>query len=130
MPEVNMIKALLEQASTKGTKSTVLKPLGWMMLITVGSTLSSFFYKTPEWISYIFFGFTVFTMSLYLIAYIYCLIKDRDSLRSETYSIQKLAIEKGFIGDNLSGILARKDIHDLMAIKPASSEGIEEGNNG
>jgi len=38
-------------------------------------------------------------------AYLYCLFADRDALRSETYSIQKLAIEKGFIGDSIIGIL-------------------------
>lgn len=42
---------------------------------------------------------------LYLFAYTYCLFKDRDALRTERYSIQKLAIEKGFVGDSLTGTL-------------------------
>ena len=36
--------------------------------------------------------------------YIYCLINDRDSLRSEKFTIQKLAIEKGIMGDDVTGI--------------------------
>jgi hypothetical protein len=55
--------------------------------------------------------FAILTASgflLYIAAYGYCLVNDRDALRSETYSIQKLAIEKGYIGDSTVGIL-RKD---------------------
>lgn len=44
-------------------------------------------------------------MLLYLGAYIYCLATDKDALRSETYTIQKMAIEKGFVGDSLIGVL-------------------------
>ena len=43
---------------------------------------------------------------LYLGAYVYCLVTDRDALRSETYTIQKMAIEKGFVGDSLTGVLS------------------------
>ena len=39
-----------------------------------------------------------------IIVYIYCLINDRDSLRSEKFTIQKLAIEKGIMGDDVTGI--------------------------
>ena len=38
-------------------------------------------------------------------AYIYLLIADRDALRSETFSLSKLAIEKGLVGDNISGLI-------------------------
>ena len=32
------------------------------------------------------------------------MINDRDSLRSEKFTIQKLAIEKGIMGDDVTGI--------------------------
>ena len=47
---------------------------------------------------------TVVTFALFVGAYIYCLFHDREALRSETYSIQKLAIEKGFLGDSVTGM--------------------------
>jgi hypothetical protein len=37
-------------------------------------------------------------------------MKDRDALRSETYIIKKLAIEKGYIGDDISGLFTRKNV--------------------
>ena len=54
---------------------------------------------------------------LYLIAYIYFAFKNPDELRSESYSIQKLAIEKGFIGDSISGDVNVKNITPTIAEK-------------
>jgi hypothetical protein len=59
----------------------------------------------PAWLIALLGVFTALAASLYLFTYIYCLFSGReDFLRSETYVIQKLAIEKGFVGDNLAGI--------------------------
>ena len=43
-------------------------------------------------------------LAVFFFVYIYCLINDRDSLRSEKFTIQKLAIEKGIMGDDVTGI--------------------------
>jgi hypothetical protein len=130
VPGANLIRAFLEQASAKGTKATVLKPLGWMMLILVSSTLSSFYIQTPNWVGFMFGGFTALTMLLYLIAYLFCLFTDKDALRSETYSIQKLAIEKGFVGDSLVGKIILKNEGNLGLIGAASSAKDEEVHHG
>ena len=105
MPPLGVIRAFLEQATAKGTRSTILKPIGWMMAILVSATLGSFYISTPPWLGGLFAVFTCLTMVLYLGAYIFCLFTDKDALRSETYSIQKLAIEKGFVGDSIMGEL-------------------------
>lgn len=105
MPPLGVIRAFLEQAMAKGTRATVLKPIAWMMVISVSATLSSYYLSAPPWLGVLFAVFTCLTMALYLIAYTYCLFTDKDALRSETYSIQKLAIEKGFFGDDIVGEL-------------------------
>lgn len=46
-----------------------------------------------------------FTVLLLLGSYIYFMRRDPDALRSESYSLQKLAIEKGIFGDNLVGMI-------------------------
>ncbi|MCP1489360.1 hypothetical protein J3D48_005673 [Pseudomonas fluorescens] len=99
------MRDLLAQASSKGSKSTILKPLAWMLGICVTSTLTSAKLDLPPWITILFSIFAAITMFLYLIAYLYCLIKDRDALRSETYSIQKMVVERGFVGDDINGSL-------------------------
>ena len=100
-----VIKSFLEQATAQGTRATVLKPLGWMMALLVSATLASFLNPTPSWVSVLFAVFAGLTMALYLFAYIFCLLTEKDALRSETFSIQKLAIEKGVFGDSVIGRL-------------------------
>ena len=107
MPGIEMIKAFLQQASAKETKATVLKPLGWMIGILIAAIIGSASFMGPKWVVIMFSIFAGVTMALYLFAYLFCLFTDKDALRSETYSIQKLAIEKGFIGDNATGLLSK-----------------------
>lgn len=105
MPGIGLIRAFLEQATAKGTRATVMKPIGWMMALLISATLTAYYLKVPNWIGVTFAVFAGLTMLLYLLSYTYCLFTDKDALRSETYSIQKLAIEKGFVGDDLTGRL-------------------------
>jgi hypothetical protein len=50
------------------------------------------------------------------------MINDREALRSERYSIQKLAIKKGMVGDNLSGTLQIDEIDTTKLLTEASAE--------
>lgn len=102
---IAVIRALLQQATAYGSRSTALKPIGWMMPILVTATLGAFYINAPIWVGVMFIIFTSSTMILYLIAYIYFMFKDRDALRSETYSLRKMAIEKGMYGDDFYGLI-------------------------
>lgn len=97
------MRSLFQQSDATALKSTVLRPVGWMMPILVSATLTAFYLGIPNWVGIMFSIFTGLTVLLYLFVYIYCLFTDKDALRSESYSIQKLAIERGFIGDNIIG---------------------------
>jgi hypothetical protein len=96
---------LLRHAAEQGSRSTVLRPLGWLLAICASAVVASIEVKSPQWVVLMFAIMTSLTVILYLSAYVYCLFEDRDALRSETYSIQKLAIEKGYIGDSFTGML-------------------------
>lgn len=123
-----LIKAFMQQANATGSKSTILKPLGWMMAICISATLTSTYFKSETYIVNIFLGFSILTMILYFTTYIYCLINDRDALRSETYSIQKMALEKGFVGDNMSGIKDFSNTNSTMIENNNSSSNVEAEN--
>ena len=60
-------------------------------------------------------------MLLYLFTYIFCLFTDKDALRSENYSISKLAIEKGIIGDNITGMVEPSS-EEIKTIENKSNE--------
>jgi hypothetical protein len=42
---------------------------------------------------------------VYFAAFGFCLVRDRDALRSETYSLHKIAIEHGLTGDSITGVI-------------------------
>ena len=100
------IKELFERSDASGSKSTILKPLTWFLSVLIGGIILIIRIEAPLWLIIFFASIILTTMILFFFAYIYCLFKDRDALRSEKYSIQKLALEKGIYGDNLSGILS------------------------
>jgi hypothetical protein len=98
--------ALLQHAAAQGSRSTVLRPLGWLLGICVTAAVACVEVKAPSWLITLFGVSSAVTVLLYLVAYIFCLIKDRDALRTERYSIQKLAMEKGYAtGDSITGLL-------------------------
>jgi hypothetical protein len=52
---------------------------------------------------------------VFLGAYLYLLLRNPDALRSEHFSLSKMAIEKGLVGDNVQGLT------DPMTINSAST---------
>lgn len=92
-----------------------------MLTILAPSTISSFSFNAPLWLGVLFATFSGLTMTLYLCAYLYFMFTDKDALRSETYSIQKLAIERGLRGDDLHGVIQVDTDQDLKALESAAS---------
>lgn len=61
----------------------------------------------------------ILVLLLFLSSYVYFMRTNPDALRSEQFSLSKLAIEKGLIGDTLSGLhpaSASLVAHDLNVI--------------
>lgn len=108
MPRLSLIKAFLGKSSLKGIRTTVLGPIGWAIFILLGALLTAHGINAPVWIMIILAVFLCLFVILFFIAYIYCLITDKDSLRSEFYSIQKFAIEKGY-GDSVFGEITTRE---------------------
>ena len=66
--------------------------------------------RASAWITVTFILMCIVTFILYIGAYVYCLLYDREALRSETYLIQKLAIERKYLGDNVTGTIEGEKI--------------------
>ena len=92
----------------------------------LSTTLISFYLNLPVWTTYAFTSLTVFVVLVYIGAYLYLLCVDRDALRSEKYSIDKLAIEKGVFGDNLTGQIESIDQIPPRSISSQEGTGDEE----
>jgi hypothetical protein len=87
------------------SRSDVLKPLAWLIGLLVVATTSLVFAKAPEWLLVSIVVSLLGSVFLYVGAYVFCLVNDRDALRSEKYSLHKMAIEHGIYGDSDAGVI-------------------------
>lgn len=112
MPNFGQIAtAIREQMNTTISRSDVLKPLAWLITILISATIMLTYVKAPENLIYLSFGLAGVTTLLYFFAYVFCLLKDRDALRSEKYSLNKMAIEHGLLGDSNTGVFEIGDLN-------------------
>lgn len=112
-----MIKEFLSKAIVSGNKSTVLLPLRWLIGLSFSGTLIAAGISAPQWILIMFSIVSGLATLLFLYAYIYSLIKQPENLRSEEYTIQKMAIERGFFGDDIVGQIKIETEEDVKLIE-------------
>src|SRR5260221_115953 len=109
---LRIFAALREQMHATLTRSDILRALIWPLGIIMTTTVGLVAANAPHWLLVIFSCLLVLNMLLYAASYIFCLITDRDALRSETYSLQKIAIEHGLYGDRRIGIIEPEPHND------------------
>lgn len=119
--------AFTERLYTSDSKSTILKEIKFALIIFV----SAFVLLTQLNIDQaylIFFGILIsLFVILFLFAYVYCLLKNPDALRTEEHVEKKLALKKGLLGDNFSGLLAGKKEKTINSIIPEDqSQSVED----
>jgi hypothetical protein len=102
---LQIVQSLREQMHATLARSDVLRALIWPIGILMTATLGLTFAKAPDWLLIVFAVLVVLSILLYGAAYTFCLINDRDALRSEKYSLHKMAIEHGVYGDSRIGLI-------------------------
>jgi hypothetical protein len=104
MPLDHIIATLLEHAKSQ-SKSTILRPLSWLTSICVVAILGAVRFNGPKWLLIVLAVNFCLTVALYLGSFIFCLSTGQiDALRTEKYSLEKLAMERGFRGDSSTGL--------------------------
>lgn len=99
------IRAIISQASASGSRSTALQPLGWLSGILTSGLILAASFGAPVWVLVSFAVMLCSTVGIYLSGYVYYAIKNPDALRSEKFTLSKMAIEKNLIGDNEAGLM-------------------------
>jgi len=106
MPDLlRIVSALQEQMNATLSRSDALKPLAWLIVVLTTTSVLLVYVAAPVWLLIVAAGLLAPAIALYFIAFSFCLIKDRDALRSETYSLHKIAIEHGLTGDSITGVI-------------------------
>jgi hypothetical protein len=114
---------LLQQASARGGRSSALNPLAWLALILVSGTVGSHVSSQPAWVTAILLSLTVLVVLVHVWAYVYFMFKSPDALRSERFSLEKMAMERGLFGDTRKGFLSQSpDAEDLLPLPGPAEE--------
>jgi hypothetical protein len=88
MPDfLNFVSMMREQMNATLLRSDVLRALIWPLGILMLATLGLVHAGAPHWLLVVFSVLFVLCALLYGASYVFCLINDRDSLRSEKYSL-------------------------------------------
>jgi threonine/homoserine/homoserine lactone efflux protein len=125
MAGIEMFRSLLQQATAQGSRSTVLNPLGWVLAISVSAVLGCVSLHPEVWLTKLFAGFAIVILVIYLVAYIYFALTNSDALRSEKFTLSKMAIERSMTGDSLKGFAetGQGDMKTLpAAVEPTEDE--------
>jgi hypothetical protein len=107
MPDLlRLVSTLQEQMNATLSRSDALKPLAWLIVILTTTCVLLVHVAGPAWLLVVAVCLLAAATALYFVAFGFCLIRDRDALRSETYSLHKIAIEHGLTGDSITGVIA------------------------
>lgn len=121
MVEFQVIKSILEHATVNGSRSTVLKTIFGLISLLVSAALLGIWINAPNWVIIILVGCLLLSIGLFLFAFIYFMFRNPDALRSEKYSLQKMAIERGLVGDSLQGLVQPDEIKGSLLL-PSSGK--------
>jgi hypothetical protein len=120
---LRLVSVLREQMHATLSRSDALKPLAWLIVIIMTTAVTLVYATAPEWLLIVSACLLSAAITLYFVAFSYCLIKDRDALRSETYSLHKIAIEHGLVGDSITGVIAPEtEDHRLLVQHKTETE--------
>jgi hypothetical protein len=126
VPPIELFRSLLQQATAQGSRANALNPLAWAFGLSLSALLvAARISGAPQWLLVLLGVAVAGTGIAFLVAYFILLFVDRDALRSERFTLSKLAIENGVTGDSLRGFTAL-DIGD-QNILPAPAETSEHG---
>ncbi|MBS0374920.1 MAG: hypothetical protein JSR73_10075 [Proteobacteria bacterium] len=116
-------------SAERGGKSTALQALLWLCAILTAPVAWGLRYGFggPEWLQIALGLSWVATVIVGLGSFIYLLVNDRDALRSESFTLGKMAIERGLLGDDRSGMKLTKLLPDASEQGEASSHAPQKG---
>ena len=110
----NLLHSFFSEASAKGARSTALQPLHWLIGMLLTSIPIMAMAGVSSWILIAVSITLGLVLIIFLGAYIYFLLKNPDALRSERFTLSKMAIERGLIGDSLSGLREEEVLEDTI----------------
>jgi hypothetical protein len=124
------LKHLGLSQTESGSRSTVLKPLMWFLGITLSGAIGCFRFGAPIAVGVSVSALACLGSVVFLGVYIYFAITDKDALRSESFTIQKLALQSRLVGDDTSWTNTLKQLPSASRMSPSMALPSAESING
>lgn len=121
---------LARQTDIGQSRTSVLNPLQWTLVILLLGLGALIGVRASWWI---IVGVSVgasLNLLLLFSAYIYFMFRNPDALRSEGFSLQKLALEKGLVGDSISGMKTIDGSTGNLVVASQRNRGVSEEQQG
>ena len=122
----DMFRQYLEHASGSGRRSTVLTTIIVLGGVLLAGLILALYARAPDWILQWILGLIVADAVLFFAAFLYFMFKNPDALRSERFELEKLAMERGLVGDSVQGEVPVTEIDELPSVSadpPSQLEG-------
>jgi hypothetical protein len=103
------LRSLFQRADIGQSRSAITNQLQWAIVILLCGIVISWRAGIPLWVLTMEGLFLGILLLLFVCVYIYFAITNPDALRSEHYSLSKMAIERGLVGDSVSGLIDEND---------------------
>ncbi len=110
------LRALLHRSDIGRSRSSITNPLQWALVILIGGIAAASEVHASAWIVSAMVIVFLVVVGLFLYAYIFFMHTNPDALRSEQFTLAKLAIEKQLIGDSVRGLI------EQVITEPASQD--------
>ena len=109
------MQSFFSQASARGARSTALHALQWAIGLLLSAMALLVFGRAPEWLLVGIAIAICAVLTVFLAAFVYLLFHNPDALRSEHFSLSKMAIEKGLVGDNIAGLVDPMTVENVTS---------------
>jgi hypothetical protein len=117
---VDELWSLIHQSIGTASRSTALKPLGWLVGITTVPFVAVLRYRSPFWVTVSVMCLLFAGAIVYLCSYVFLLFNNVDALRSENFALKKMELQQSRTGDSQMGFSTRNDEVKLLTAEPES----------
>ena len=114
-----------ESGLAERQRATPLKPAVWMTSVLVWATVVGLTLRVPAWAGVFLCCLTGVSFLFYLVSYIYLMVADRDTLRSEQYREPRVARKRGVERPRIGAVEEGRSGTALLEADGQSSESTE-----
>ena len=93
--------------------STAPAPLNTPLAVLISATLVAGSFPFPKWLQIAFACLASVVLLIYILSYVFCLLRHPDALRSETFTLEKMRIDHSMLGDSTTGIADTENQQNL-----------------